>query len=196
VENNHIVYAAFDVDGNCLYVGEGKPDRYKHITSGTSHVYEANRWHFSNKKVRVDILHEGLSKAEAVSLEKAEIERLKPVWNKSDCNAAFRLEMYNFVTKEIKEFCKSSKRYWNRRDHWITIARDICRMMSSQGYTTITKGQKWCSVDKPVGMMSHLADDSGKYYHVLKAVFDVWVEGNIYHFKLKNWTPSGDTEIT
>ena len=30
MKNNHIVYAAFDSKGNCLYVGEGKPDRYKH----------------------------------------------------------------------------------------------------------------------------------------------------------------------
>lgn len=27
MKNNHIVYAAFDSKGNCLYVGEGKPDR-------------------------------------------------------------------------------------------------------------------------------------------------------------------------
>ena len=33
MSNDHIVYAAFDSKGNCLYVGEGKPDRYKHITS-------------------------------------------------------------------------------------------------------------------------------------------------------------------
>ena len=33
MSNDHIVYAAFDKVGNCLYVGEGKPNRYKHITS-------------------------------------------------------------------------------------------------------------------------------------------------------------------
>lgn len=194
MENNHIVYAAFDVDGNCLYVGEGKPDRYKHITSGTSHVYEANRWHFKGKKVIVNILHEGLSKAEATRLEKVEIDKLKPAWNRCEFGTMLCLNLCNFVTKEVRKFCKSSGRYWNRREHWITIAKDICKLMSEDGYTTITRGQKWCSVETPAGMMSHLADDSGKYYHVLKAVFDIWAEGNIYHFKLKNWSTPDKTK--
>ena len=69
MKNNHIVYAAFDSKGNCLYVGEGKPDRYKHITSGVSHVYEANKWHFANKQVVVKILHEGLTKEQVADLQ-------------------------------------------------------------------------------------------------------------------------------
>ena len=62
MSNDHIVYAAFDSKGNCLYVGEGKPDRYKHITSGVSHVYEANKWHFSGKHISVSVIYSGLTK--------------------------------------------------------------------------------------------------------------------------------------
>lgn len=185
--NNHIAYAAFDSEGNCLYVGEGKPDRYKHITSGVSHVYEANRWHFAGKKVIVKILYEGLTKDEAVSKEKEQIDKLKPAWNKCEYGTTTLMKMCKHVTVGIKAFCKKSGRYASRQDHWCKIAKDICKIMSNKGETTITRGQKWCSVELPAGFMSHFGDNTGTYYHVLKAVFDVETKGSAYFVKLKGW---------
>lgn len=187
MENNHIVYAAFDVSGNCLYVGEGKPDRYKHITSGCSHVYEANKWHFTNKKIRVDILAEGLTKDESIKLEKEKIEELLPAWNKAEHNTITLLSMCNFVTKQIKKFVKRT-RYENSADKYIQIAKDLCKLMNNNGYTTITKGQSWCSVKLPAGFMSHLASSEEKYYPTLKAVLDVKSDKGVYHIKLKGWS--------
>lgn len=42
MKNNHIVYAAFDSKGNCLYVGEGKPDRYKLINLRVVNLFYIN----------------------------------------------------------------------------------------------------------------------------------------------------------
>lgn len=187
MSNNYIVYAAFDAEGNCLYVGEGKPDRYKHITSGVSHVYEANKWHFRNVQVIVEILHSGLTKKEAVELEKVEIAKRKPAWNKAEHNTVTLMNMCRYVSKEIREFIKYNPRYCNKKKHYITVAKDICKIMNYKGETTITQGQSWCSVDLPVGFMSHLAKEGNKYYPVLKHVFDVVKSGNIYMVKLKGW---------
>jgi len=187
MSNDYIVYAAFDTDGNCLYVGEAKPDRYKHITSGVSHVYEANKWHFSNRKVVVDILHSGLAKKKAVALEKIEIESKTPAWNKAEHNTTNLMFMCKFVSGAIRDFVKKNPRHTNNKDKYITIAKDICKIMNSQGQTTITKGQTWCSVDLPTGFMSHLAKDGDKYYPVLKHIFNVSKLGNVYQVSLIGW---------
>jgi len=186
MENNHIVYAAFDTNGNCMYVGEGKPDRYKHITSGVSHVYEANKWHFARRKLRVDILAEGLTKAEAMKLEQKKIEELTPAWNKAEHATMTLLSMCNFVTKEIKKFVKNT-RYENSANKHIQIAKDMCKLMNNDGNTTITRGQSWCSIKLPSGFMAHLAAENYEYYPVLRSVFTVNSKNGVYHIQLKGW---------
>jgi hypothetical protein len=79
--DNYIVYAGY-IGEQCVYVGEGKPDRYLHLTSGVSHVYKANEAHFKGMAVAVKILEEGLSKESCVLLEREYISELKPLWNK------------------------------------------------------------------------------------------------------------------
>lgn len=187
MSNDYIVYAAFDKEGNCLYVGEGKPERYKHITSGVSHVYEANKWHFGNRYISVEILHKGLTKKKAVELEKVEIANRKPAWNKAEHNTMALMNMCKYVSKEVREFIKYNHRYVNSKQKYTTIAKDICKIMNSNGETTITQGQDWCSINLPTGFMSHLAADGDKYYPVLKAVFEVSKVGNVYHVKLRGW---------
>ena len=189
MKNDHIVYAAFDSKGNCLYVGEGKPDRYKHITSGTSHVYEANRWHFSGKEIVIDILHKGLTKKDAISTEQKEITRLKPAWNKCEYGTLQLMDMCKFVTKRIKEFVRENPRYQSKMDFYISLSKDLCKLLNKDGVTTIIQGQKWTASEIPVGFMSHLSKDGDKYYPVLKHIFDISRNETerSYIVKLRGW---------
>ena len=189
MKNNHIVYAAFDSKGNCLYVGEGKPDRYKHITSGVSHVYEANKWHFANKQVVVKILHEGLTKEQALAKEKLEINSLRPAWNKCEYGTMQLLQMCNFVSKEIKSYTKINTRHKGKQTMYTTLAKDLCKLLDTKGETTITQGQSWNSIKIPNGFMSHLAKEGYNYYAPLKHLFEVVRdnESQSYSVKLKNW---------
>ena len=189
MKNNHIVYAAFDSKGNCLYVGEGKPDRYKHITSGVSHVYEANKWHFANKQVVVKILHEGLTKEQALAKEKLEINSLRPAWNKCEYGTMQLLQMCNFVSKEIKSYTKINTRHKSKQTMYTILAKDLCKLLDTKGETTITQGQSWNSIKIPNGFMSHLAKEGYNYYAPLKHLFEVVRdnESQSYSVKLKNW---------
>lgn len=47
--HTHIVYYTTHKD-KIIYLGSGLPNRYKHTTSGTSHVYDLNRLHFSEER--------------------------------------------------------------------------------------------------------------------------------------------------
>ena len=189
MKNNHIVYAAFDSKGNCLYVGEGKPDRYKHITSGVSHVYEANKWHFANKKVTVKVLHTGLTKEQALAKERLEISSLHPAWNKCEYGTMQLLQMCNFVSKEIKSYIKINTRHKSKQTMYTTLAKDLCKLLDAKGETTITQGQSWNSIKIPNGFMSHLAKEGYNYYAPLKHLFEVVRddESQSYRVKLKNW---------
>lgn len=82
----YIVYIAKDEKGNVRYIGEGKPDRYKHVNSGVSHVYELNQEHFSGRKMKVEIYNENLSKEEALSIERFLLNKYQKcgLWNKKD----------------------------------------------------------------------------------------------------------------
>lgn len=186
----YIVYAAFDANDVCLYVGEGKPDRWKHIISGTSHCYEANRWHFAGKQIKVNILAEGLTKQAAIDLEKAKIGELKPAWNKAEYGNTNLMFMAGYAVKKLKKAMKSLGGRWcSNKDRDIQIVKDLCKLLNNQGETTISRGQKWNSIKVPDGFMSHLSEPSGKYYAALREVFSVTkLEGSFgYSLKLLGW---------
>lgn len=190
MENNHIVYAAFDKDGICLYVGEGKEDRWKHIISGTSHVYEANKWHFLGRKVEVNILAEGLLKVEAEELEKQKILELKPAWNKAEYGSITPMNMSLYATKKFKEICKLiGGRFSANKERDLQLVKDLCKVLNNNGETILAKGQKWYTVDVPHGFMSHLATDGDKYYKAFKEIFSVTKIPNStgYHVELIGW---------
>lgn len=69
------------VDGEIVYVGEGKFGRELHLNSGTSHLYEANKAHFKGKVIDIEIAAKDVTKLEAVSLEKGLITKYNPKWN-------------------------------------------------------------------------------------------------------------------
>lgn len=191
MENNiHIVYVAYDINGLCMYVGEGKPDRWKHLVSGISHVYEANRWHFDNRKLDIKIVAEGLSKEDAVKLEAEKIKELYPAWNKCEYGTMTLVFMANHAVGLYRQFVKENRnngRLTSKQEKMKRIIKDMCKVLNRDGETVIAHGQKWCSIEIPTGFMSHMANTSGKYYVPLKSVFDVSkVEGG-YKVKLKGW---------
>ena len=82
-DKEYVVYVAYSEEGDkCLYVGSGTKERPKHISSGISHVYEANRYHFQGKTPIVEIVASGLSKEESLDVEKEKIIELNPAWNR------------------------------------------------------------------------------------------------------------------
>lgn len=99
-KDTHIVYAGY-LEGVCVYIGEGRPDRYKHLNSGISNVYEANHAHFRGKQIEVKILHKGLNKEEAISLEKKTIEELKPLWNRAVFGSISAKYYFNKRMKDV-----------------------------------------------------------------------------------------------
>ena len=66
----HVVYRAFDVSGVLRYYGEGKAERPRHVNSGVSHNYKLNEHFFRLGPMRVEVFTRGLSKDEALSVER------------------------------------------------------------------------------------------------------------------------------
>lgn len=64
----HYVYECY-VDGELKYIGNGVGQRYKHCTSGASHVVELNKDLFAGKSLEVKKTHKNLTKAQAEDIE-------------------------------------------------------------------------------------------------------------------------------
>lgn len=80
-ENKYEVYMC-KMDNEVIYIGSGKHGRHQHCTSGTSHVYELNKLHFSKCNVSVNVLQSNLSKEQSLRLEKELILQYLPRFNK------------------------------------------------------------------------------------------------------------------
>ena len=83
---DHLVYKVFDSDSNLRYIGEGKSDRPSHVNSGTSHNYKINEHFFRDGEMRIEIVYEGLTKYEALSIEKFLLKQYSEteLWNIKD----------------------------------------------------------------------------------------------------------------
>lgn len=79
-DGDFIVYQGI-LDGVVVYVGMGSEDRHLHLNSGVSHLYEANRAHFSGQDIVVEVIQSGLTKEKALQLEKSLIKEKQPGWN-------------------------------------------------------------------------------------------------------------------
>lgn len=77
---DHYVYIA-KIGSDVAYVGKGVGERYKHITSGASHCYLANKAHFSGVEVIVEILEIFDTHEKAIGRESELIDKLRPLWN-------------------------------------------------------------------------------------------------------------------
>lgn len=103
---DHIVYCAKDAEGQLRYVGEGKRDRWKHVNSGVSHNFKINEHRFTKGVMEVTILYEGLTKTEALSIEKAILCKNSGagLWNSRDYEPFGDTTRHKISSQEIEEF--------------------------------------------------------------------------------------------
>jgi len=103
---DHIVYCAKDADGQLRYVGEGKCDRWKHVNSGVSHNFKINEHRFTKGELEVTVLYEGLTKTEALSIEKAILSKNAGagLWNSRDYEPFGDNARHAISAEEIEEF--------------------------------------------------------------------------------------------
>lgn len=94
------VYVVTNYAGECLYIGSGVSDRYRHVTSGTSHVYELNQIHFSYVPVNVAIVRDFKTKEDALAYEKELIIEKSPKFNKVHNSRVQRLPV-NWLVQQI-----------------------------------------------------------------------------------------------
>lgn len=103
---DHIVYSVKDYNGQIRYFGEGKRDRWQHVNSGASHNRKINEHYFTKGQMNVEILQEGLTKSEALSIEKFLIRQNSntELWNIRDYEP-FNYEFEKAMTdQEILKF--------------------------------------------------------------------------------------------
>ena len=58
-------------------MGDGKRERPKHVNSGASHNWKINEHYFTNGEMTVEILHDDLTKSEALAIEPVSYTHLR-----------------------------------------------------------------------------------------------------------------------
>ena len=138
MSNNHEVYIG-KLDGAVVYIGEGIHGRHKHLNSGVSNVYSANRIHFAAKSLDVEIYKDGISKQEAIELEKQLIEELNPLWNRTNRMHTVGLtRAYNKLAKEYQ--FKDNLLHGIVRAAMDLCDQDYCVTISDADFRVYTKG--------------------------------------------------------
>lgn len=112
VLTDHIVYCVKDADNYVRYFGEGKRDRWKHVNSGVSHNWKINEHYFTKGEMSVEVLHEGLTKSEALSIERMLIRKGADslLWNVKDYEPFRSIVDQQISNEEIEEFADHNKR--------------------------------------------------------------------------------------
>ena len=110
VNNNsltdHIVYQVKDAEGKLRYIGEGKLERWKHVNSGASHNVKINEHFFTKGPMDIEIIHEGLTKPEALSIERLLLSKYagKGLWNSKDYEPFADEDTRRVTTEEINKY--------------------------------------------------------------------------------------------
>lgn len=83
---DHVVYFASDIEKKLRYIGEGQLSRPKHVNSGVSSNKEINRHFFTLGEMDVKIFKSGLTKPEAVAIERLLLKKHSGggLWNIKD----------------------------------------------------------------------------------------------------------------
>ncbi len=90
--NNYLYFAADTLEGYKIkYIGKGKGDRYKHITSGRSSNVKANNHYFTNGMDSIKVFKWDLELNDSYSeeLEKQFIAYFNPCWNSRKPSQAY-----------------------------------------------------------------------------------------------------------
>ena len=103
---DHIVYKVKDANGKLRYIGEGKSDRWKHVNSGASHNIKINEHFFTKGLMDVEIVYEGLSKPEALGIEKILLKNYagQGLWNSKDYEPFTAKSILGISEDEIQEY--------------------------------------------------------------------------------------------
>jgi len=110
VNNNsltdHIVYQVKDAEGQLRYIGEGKLDRWKHVNSGASHNVKINEHFFTKGPMEVEIIYEGLTKPEALSVERLLLAKYagKGLWNSKDYEPFAEADTQRVTDEEMSKY--------------------------------------------------------------------------------------------
>ena len=81
MQDKWFVYFCY-VEDVLRYVGEGRKGRWSHCNSGKSSCPELNKEHFEGRIIRVEVVHECSTKAEALCLETGYIAKYRTqLWN-------------------------------------------------------------------------------------------------------------------
>lgn len=117
----YYVYQATGINGELLYIGKGKGDRYKHCNSGISHCYGLNEYHFKHGRsaINTSILAYFETELEALHYEKECIQKLKPKLNTKETSPykytqSLRKVYFDAVDLELYEL--GLKKYTQRFD--------------------------------------------------------------------------------
>lgn len=96
--------------GEVVYVGQGLKGRHKHCNSGSSHVYELNKIHFTEGSdvLYTKVLKVGKSKKDMLDLEKEHISLIRPRFNsvfiRSPCDKISLMNNSKTVKKALLEY--------------------------------------------------------------------------------------------
>lgn len=140
----HYVYFCY-VDGVLRYIGEGKGDRWKHCNSGKSSCALLNKYHFSDCKIDVVKVHEGLSKEDALLLEREHIRAHKlKLWNmeKGVAGPANLKPNIELRQQQAKTFAQSLAGVFEGFKLRQLTQRQMVEDLNSLGIKTI-RGKEW-----------------------------------------------------
>lgn len=111
----YYVYAGYSGD-QLMYIGKGKENRDSHLNSGCSHVYEANKFHFSGGVLEVVRIADHLEELDALELEAFVILEASPLWNSASTGNTYKrsestskylgVSLMNKRGKRWRAFCK------------------------------------------------------------------------------------------
>jgi predicted GIY-YIG superfamily endonuclease len=102
----HIVYVVKDGDGRLRYIGEGKEARWKHVNSGASHNVKINEHFFTKGPMTVEVIQEGLTKPEALSIERLLLARHagQGLWNSKDYEPYYEHDSHRITQEEMAQY--------------------------------------------------------------------------------------------
>ena len=183
MKNKYEVYIA-RWEGDVMYVGEGKQGRHSHITSGISHVYLANQFHFSGKELDVEVIP--LESKQLASEKEVElIKELNPKWNKGFGNAAFVRLRSNLKYRLKSYHCPVKNSFQKEFLLWLITLVDE----NGQVELDVSFINKKCSTMKgfTAGFISRLAVKDNVNYAKVKDIISCDKVGhNTYKFTFKD----------
>lgn len=140
----YYVYIAYGINGEVLYVGQGKGSRWQHCVSGASSNADINRYYFQNGEegsINVKIPERFRSKQRALKRELQLIEKHLPLCNKLGLSTTITDNM-----TDLSKFYSTLKVSFSEKDKksgrakllkWVDKTKGFVRAV---GYTRLLKG--------------------------------------------------------